>query len=87
MCGGSPQRHESQVVRVCVCLSLCLVLVRALLVGTLQALELAVTTCGVACVGRNMGLALQLEGAEYGKRRQQLDHKKPQMLQNLNYIL
>lgn len=51
------------------------------------ALGLAVAACGVAQDGWNMGLALQLERDECGKRRQQLDHERPLMLQSLNYIL
>lgn len=48
---------------------------------------LAVASCGVAQDGWNMGFAQELEGDELGKRRQHLDHKRLQMLQNLNYIL
>lgn len=72
------------VVSVCVCGG---VLVRILLAGTLQARGLAEATYGAARGGWHMGLALQLEGDEYGKRRQQLDLERPQMLRSLNYIL
>lgn len=44
-------------------------------------------SCGIAQDGWNTGFAKELEGDELGKKRQQLDHKRLQMLQSLNYIL
>lgn len=48
---------------------------------------LAVASCGVALDGWDVGFAQELGGDGLGKRRQQLDHKRLQMLQSLNYIL